>query len=318
MSSGIQRLRRRLMGVSDSEVTRFSRGDSLKWRHLRRAARTAVEGYHLVLDDHRLDRLIPRLNAVELDWRGYAYDGAAMGLTGVDCFLPGSRFADFVRGPAEDHAYMAHIGAGEALARLRRQPEPFLKRLEHPVLRWLVMDGYGFHEGFFRPDRHVIAQKVPPFLGQSARRVFDQGLGRAVWFLTGADVADISGILDVFEEHRKPDLWLGVGVACGYVGGIDESEIRELQKHSGQYRVQLAVGSAFVAKGRIRAGNLTNDTDLAARELCGRSASDVADLVESGFAAVAGSRTDFAYGELQQCLADWLAPALTTSIGRRP
>lgn len=318
MSSGIQLLRRRLMGVSDSEVTRFSRGDSLKWRHLTKAARTAVEGYHLVLDDHRLNNLIPRLNEIEPDWQGYAYDGAAMGLTGLDCFLPGSRFTDYVRGPAKDHAYMAHLGAGEALARLRRRPEPFLKRLPHPVLRWLVMDGYGFHEGFFRPDRHIIAQRVPHFLGQSARRVFDQGLGRAIWFLTGADVADIRTILNVFEERRRPDLWLGVGVACGYVGGINEAEIRELQQHSGQYRVQLAVGSAFVAKGRIRAGNLTNDTDLASRELCRRSPTDVADLVDNGFAAVAGSRSGFAYGELQQRLADWLAPALSGSIGSQP
>src|SRR5206468_265750 len=115
-----------------------------------------------------------------LELRGYAYEGAAMGLTGLDCFLPGSRFASYVRGPGAAHVYMAHIGAGEALARLRRKPEPFLARLDDPVLRWLVLDGYGFHEGFFKPGRYVEAQRVPTHLSAYGRRVFDQGVGRSV------------------------------------------------------------------------------------------------------------------------------------------
>lgn len=309
MRSIVRKLKRRMIGVSDVEATGFSRGNGAKWQHLKRAVRTAVAGYHLVLDDSRPATLVARLDEVDLAWRGYAYEGAAMGLTGLDCFVPTrDRFGEYVEGPARQHAYMAHIGAGEALARLRRRPEPFLNRLSHPVLRWLVMDGYGFHEGFFRPDRHIIAQQVPGHLSPNARRIFDQGIGRSVWFIAGADVDDISSILRVFPAHRRADLWLGVGVGCGYVGGISADEVRRLQRHSGDHCRQLAVGAAFVAKGRIQAGNLTPDTAMSAEILCRRSAHDAAVLVDDGFAAVEGARSTFAYGELQQTLAGWILP----------
>lgn len=318
MSKIFRHLKHRVMGVADDEATGFSRGDSDKWRHLETAVRTAVGGYHLVLDDSRGNTLIPRLDEVELQWRGYAYEGAAMGLTGLDCFLPTrSRFQEYVAGPGRKHAYMAHIGAGEALARLRRRPEPFLNRLPHPVLRWLVMDGYGFHEGFFRPDRHVIAQRVPGHLGSDARRVFDQGVGRAIWFVAGADINSIHAILTCFPEQRHADLWHGIGVACGYVGGVSELEINELGRLSGDHRQQLAVGAAFVAKGRAEAGNMTADTELASQILCGHSADTSARLVDEGFAAVGGTRSSFAYGELQVRLAGQLASPAAESGGVR-
>ncbi|TDT30095.1 DUF1702 family protein [Naumannella halotolerans] len=312
----LQKAKRQSMGVSDAEAVGFSRGGTPKWTHLETAVRTAVGGYHTVLDDSRIDVLVPRLEEVNRDWRGYAYEGAAMGLTGLDCFLPTkSRFLAYVEGPARHHAYMAHIGAGEALARLRRRPQNFIDKLPHPVLRWLVMDGFGFHEGFFRPDRHIIGQKIPDYLTAHARRVFDQGIGRAVWFLTGADVDDISSILNAFPAHRHSDLWLGVGVGCGYVGGISEQEIRRLQHHSGQYERQLGVGAAFVAKGRIQAGNLVTDTATAAEILCGKSAAEAAAMVDAGFAAVTHTHSPCAYADLQEVLAGWIAPT-TSSTGK--
>ena len=42
------------------------------------------------------------------------------------------------------------------LAPARRRPEErFLARLEDPILRWLALDGYGFHEGIFRRGRYI-------------------------------------------------------------------------------------------------------------------------------------------------------------------
>lgn len=210
---------------------------------------------------------------------------------------------------------MAHIGAGEALARLHQRPQPFIDKLSHPVLKWLVMDGFGFHEGFFRPDRYVIGQKVPNHLIAHARRIFDQGIGRAVWFLTGADVDDISAILNTFPAHRHSDLWVGVGVGCGYVGGIAEHEIRRLQQHSGHYLLQLGVGAAFVAKGRIQAGNLTADTATAAEVLCGWSAAEAAVMVDEGFAAVTNTHSPCAYADLQALLAGWIATTTSSAVG---
>lgn len=292
MSAVLRRLRHRVMGVPEAEITSFLGGDTEGWRHLERAVRSAVGGYHAVLDGSRLSDLVPRLDATPNDLRGYAYEGAAMGLTGLDCFIPGStRFADYLAGPAAAHAYMAHIGAGEALARLGRRPEAFLSRLADPVLRWLVMDGYGFHEGFFKPARHVVEQRVPGHLSPYATRVFDQGIGRSVWFRSGADVPLIASTLAAFAADRQADLWLGVGVACGYVGGIDRDAVVALRAAAGSHADRLGVGAAFTAKGRHRAGNLVPDGEIACDVLCGGLTSrQAAALVDRAFADVAAVR----------------------------
>jgi hypothetical protein len=304
MSSTMARVRRAVMGVSDREALAFSRGDTPAWKHLESVVGTAVGGYHLVLDDHRLAGLVPRLEAVEASLRGYAYEGAAMGLTGMDLFLPGSRFRQYVAEAAQPHLYMVHIGAGEALARLRRSPEPFLRRLDDPVVRWLVMDGYGFHEGFFKPRRHVRDQRVPVKLSPFAARVFDQGVGRSIYFAEGADAGRIARSLAAFPEHRQADLWLGVGVACGYVGGMDREQLLALRESAGEHAARIAVGVAFVSKGRIRAGNPIPDTGTACEVFCGGISTEAAaDIVDEAWLDLPDTEASPAYDALQNRLA---------------
>lgn len=313
-------LRRCLIGVPDREALAFVQGHGPKWDHVQQGVMTAVGGYHSVLDDHRLERLVPALEEVPLELRGYAYEGAAMGLVGMDLFLPGpSRFQEYAQGPARHHHYMIHIGAGEALARLRRRPEPFLRKLQDPVVRWLVMDGYGFHEAFFRPGRHVNGQRVPAGLSHFAARVFDQGVGRGIWFLSGADVDLIARRIAGFPMHRQPDLWAGVGVACGYVGGLRRDEVERLADLAGPYRPELAVGAAFVAKGRHRAGNPVPDTDLACSVLLGVDSAEAARIVDRAWLDLPDSDQSPAYDTLQRRLAAgfWDMSAEGVSTRRR-
>jgi hypothetical protein len=303
MTTVMARARKALIGVSDREATAFSQGDSANWRHLERSVLAAVGGYHSVLEGGSLDDLVRRLEQFPLDLRGYAYEGAAMGLTGMDCFIPWkSGFREFVEGPGAPHVYMVHIGAGEALARLRRKPERFLVRLEDPVLRWLVLDGYGFHEGFFSPERHVKQQRVPAHLSPFGRRVFDQGVGRSLWFACGAQVDRIAAAISAFPAERRPDMWLGIGVACGYVGGVDRLAIERLRELSGAHWPRLAVGTAFVAKGRHRAGNPIPDTDLACQVLCGITSVRAAELVDDAFAGLPSRYDEPGYELLQRSL----------------
>jgi hypothetical protein len=278
------KLARTFIGVSHQEATSFSEGSNKTWRHLEAAVLTAVEGYHATLDSSKFERLIPRLEAIEVGMRGFAYEGAAMGLTGMDCFLPWkNRLNAYLAGPGSPHIYMAHIGAGEALARLRRNPEPFIARMENRVLCWLVMDGYGFHEGFFVRPRYVERQEIPSRLSSYARHIFDQGLGRSLWFTDGADVQRISATLAKFPQTRQADLWAGVGVACTYVGGVERPAIEALQRAAGPYIPYLAMGSAVVAKGRQRAGNPVPHTDLACEILCGITSTEAAQVLDVAF-----------------------------------
>lgn len=300
MTSVLMRARRAAMGVPEKEIRAFKGGDSANWQHLEAAVRAAISGYHAVVDGGGPADIMARIKQVPKPLAGYAHDGIAMGLTGLDLVVRGkSRFRAFLQGPGDAHAYMAHIGAGEALARMRRRPEPFLARLDDPVLRWLVVDGYGFHEGFFARAKYVERQVVPKFLSPYARRVFDQGIGRSIWFSTGADVGDLSAHLAAFTPDRHADLWLGVGVACSYVGGVSRQQIEFLREASAEHLPRLATGAAFAARGRHRAGNLQPDTDLACEVLCGTDGLGASRLVEKAFAALPERMTRPGYELLQ-------------------
>jgi hypothetical protein len=296
------RLLKPLVGVSHKEATSFSEGNSKTWQHLETAVLAAIGGYHATLEDSRLEILVPRLNEVEPELRGYAYEGAAIGLTGLDCLMPWKkRLQEFLDGPGSSHTYMIHIGAGEALARLRRQPERFLSRLD-PVLRWMVMDGYGFHEGFFARHRYIEQQAPPAHLSPYACRVFDQGLGRSCWFLAGANVERMAAMVSNFPPTRQADLWIGVGVGCAYAGGVDRAAIETLRQAAGSYLPRLALGAAVVAKGRLRAGNPVPHSDLACEVLCGLSREKAAYLVDVAFQNLPTNGVVPAYEILQQRL----------------
>jgi uncharacterized protein DUF1702 len=297
------KLRRSLLGVPLKEATSFSEGNTPTWHHLEKVVLSALAGYHATLESSKFEALVPKLDTIELEFRGYAYEGAAMGLTGLDCFLPWKqRLQTYMDGPGSPHIYMVHIGAGEALARLRRKPDPFIARLKDRVLCWLVMDGYGFHEGFFARQRYVEEQVIPTHLSPYARHIFDQGLGRSIWFTTGANIERIATTIATFPQERQADLWLGIGVGCTYVGGLERAAIEALRRTAGPYRPQLAVGAAFVAKGRQRAGNLAAHTELACEVLCGLTADQAAHLTDLSFQNLPIDGTQPAFEILQQRL----------------
>lgn len=284
MAISLSKLRRSLMGVSHKKATAFSQGNTAAWKHLETVVLTALEGYHATLDGSKLEVLVPRLDMIPLELRSYAYEGAAMGLTGLDCMLPWKkRLQDYMAGPGAPHIYMVHIGAGEALALLRRNPEPFIARLEDRVICWLVMDGYGFHKGFFSRRRYVDEQEIPAHLSPYARRIFDQGLGRSMWFLTGANIEQIAAMIAAFPRSRQADLWVGIGVACTYVGGVDRATVEAVQKAAGPYEPQVAMGAAFVAKGRQLAGNPVPHTDLVCDIFWGLTADQTAHITTVAF-----------------------------------
>lgn len=279
-------LRTRLFGIAPEEATFARRGfresDLGARRRLEEVGSTFLQGYHMALEEDQPEALADRLNAVPAELRGFAFEGAAMALALLDRLAPWrrNRWPTFVRGPGAAHVYMVHVGLGWVLARLRRRVEPVLARLD-PLLGWLVIDGYGFHEGYFHWRRSVQAQAVPSRLAGYARRVFDQGLGRSLWFVEGADVPRLASTLATFPEERQPDLWSGVGLACAYAGSLEETALKALRELAGPYQPQLAQGAAFAAKARQRAGNPAAHTERACVVLCCLSASAAAALTDA-------------------------------------
>lgn len=298
---------RPLFGVS-GEDTSFSEGDHEAAERLETVIRLVTKGCHLTLQNSRFEVLVPRLNAVEAELRGFAYEGAGIGLAALDCLLPWkNRTRDFLDGPGSSYIYAVPLGAGMALARLRRKPERFLTRMD-PVLGWLIIDGYGFHEGFFARRRYVEKKEVPAHLSAYARRVFDQGLGRSIWFSQSTNVERVATTISTFPIARQADLWSGVGLACGYTGGVDRAAVETLRIMAGSYRSQLAVGAAFAANARHRVGNPSSYVKQACEVLCGLSSETASRMTDAARENLPTDSSDgLAYETWRQRLAVQLA-----------
>jgi hypothetical protein len=271
------RLRRRLLGIAPRETSLSYRGFEVPEgpvrERLEAIGRTFTEGYHAALLQTDAALLGATLDEIDAERRGWAYEGAAMGLALIDGLnpWPSHHFERFLAGPADAHAYMAHVGAGWAVARMRGRIDRARRRLD-PVLGWLAVDGYGFHEAYFRPRRVVHQQRVPASLRGYERHAFDQGVGRCLWFVHGADDGRIVSCIGDFDAERRADLFSGVGLACAYAGGVDRAAIERLRDAAGEHAAHLAQGAAFAAKARQRAGGPAEHTEIACEVLCGVSA----------------------------------------------
>jgi enediyne biosynthesis protein E3 len=247
------------------------------WPLFEPVARHLVDGFTMALDDDRFTALVPRLEACDEEFRGIAYEGAGMGLMLLDSLGPWKkRFPAFLAGPGAPYDWLLYIGAGLALPRIPLPPDRFLAGLD-PFLRWFVLDGFGFYAGFFSGERSVDRQLIPARVRGYGRRAFDHGLGRSLWFTTGAKVERIAATIGAFPLSRQADLWEGVGLACAYAACVvDRQAILHLRQTAGPYAGHLAAGAAVAATFRLQTGGSAAQTDLACEVLCGLPSAQVA------------------------------------------
>ena len=252
--------------------------DSARQR-LERAGETFLLGYHIALADQENESVAERLNEIDLEFRGFAFEGAAMALDILDQLMPWSRRIDkFLRGPGSAHVYMVHVGIGWSMARWRLGMQRRLTHLD-PLLKWLALDGIGFHEGYFHWPRYATGE-VPRFLRRRGygSRAFHQGLGRSLWFVGGADPEYISAAILHFPEPHRDDLWSGIGLASTYAGGAQSRDLHMLRSACGPHWPHLAQGAVFAAGARHRAGNICPQTEAGCQAFCGISAQRAAEL----------------------------------------
>jgi len=279
-------LRRLVFGISRQETTferrGFRGGSPVMRQRLEKVGGAFVGGYHAALEEGKPATLVSRLDESDLEFRGFAYEGAAMGLGLLDYLTPWNRWRvpAFLGGAGDAHTYMVHVGVGWVLARVPGSVEKFISRYD-PLLRWLVVDGYGFHEGFFHWRNYLAGQPLPRRVTGYARRAFDQGLGRCLWFVDGGEVDRIARTVASLPTERRADLWSGVGLAVVYAGEASDAGLISLLESAGEFQPQLRQGAAFAAKARQRAGNLTPYTEQACVALCGMSARDAARLTDA-------------------------------------
>lgn len=290
----------RLLGISPLEASVDRRGFAVERQDVRdrleTIGRAFLRGYNLALAEPNTADLAHRLDRVEIETRGFAYEGAAMGLALLGFVMPWRRrsLPNFLEQAGAPHVYMAHVGIGWALAALRLRLDPTLARLD-PLLAWLVIDGFGFYHGYFHWRRHIRRHAVPRRLHGYGRRVFDQGLGRSLWFVAGADPIAVASAIQAFPHVRWADLWSGAGLACAYAGGVGGQAISTLMAAAGAYRPHVAQGVCFAAKARSRAGNPAAHTALACDVVWGLPAETVAAISDQALDGVPRREREHAY-----------------------
>lgn len=235
------------------------------WESVRPVATTLVDAFYATLDLRDPDAVSDALDELPCELRGIGYEGAGMGLMALDTLSPrGWRLRRFILGRGAPHQCLVYLGAGMTLARVPGNPMRFVNRHD-PALRWLLLDGYGFFDGFFRWERCLTRPPALPGYGPNA---YDQGVGRSLWFLTGADVTRIRDIIAGFAVGRRPDLWSGVGLACAYAVGVHDGQtVAALRRAAGPLVAQVAVGAAVAALFREQSGQHAPFTDLACSAL---------------------------------------------------
>lgn len=240
-----------------------------------------LEGCRLALRCGSNPKLIRELNSCEDKIRGFAFEGAAMGLGLSDFFIHWRRTRlEDLEQLGDSHIYMLHVGLGWTVAFCRIPVERAL-RFADPLFGWLIVDGCGFYYGFFHGKRCLDRQAVPRrFLLGYASRAFDQGLGRSLWFAHQADIERIHRAISSFAVHRQSDLWSGIGLACTYAGGVNRASLERLLEVGRKFRLELAQGAAFAAQARRRAATPAEHTEIACEVLCGMSSEHAAMITE--------------------------------------
>ncbi len=281
MGNTLRVLRRRILTPDVSEtkldVRGFHKKNPAAQELLETVGKTFLDGYAVAVESRDAAEVEERLDQITPQFRGFAYEGAGMGLAMLDGLPFGGRrhTADMLAGPGDPHIYMIYVGVGWAMARLPKfrwpDPESF-----DPLLRWLVLDGYGFHQAYFRTRQYIDEQYRDPAFpwpggatGSYANQAIDQGIGRALWFIAGTDPIRVTAMIERFAEPRRGDLYAGVGLAATYAGGAPLEELRALRDLAGEHGSMLAQGSAFAAEARVRAGLTIPHTGLAVATLCG-------------------------------------------------
>jgi hypothetical protein len=285
MPTNLGSLRRRVLTPQLREVTFAKRGfpatSSAATQRLEAIPQAVICGFEWGIDARDQWEVERRLDLIEAEQRGFAYEGVTMAFTVLDAMGRGHRTRDLLTGPGSRHIFLAYIGMGFAMARL---PKPLWKKVVpdlspdpyYPTMSWLAVDGFGFDRAYFETRRWVDEQKVPaPYRWEGSPdyflRAVDQGIGRALWFIHGGQAADVAAAAGRFATHRQPDLWSGIGLAATFAGGCDSEGLAALRRAAGDDWSQLALGAVFAAKARAYSGMVPDHAQAACSALAGIS-----------------------------------------------
>jgi hypothetical protein len=251
----------------DVERLGFPPGDPQARARLADVVQSFATGFNTSLgaDPASLD-----FQALPHDLRGFAFEGAAMGVALADLgtFSGGRRVRALAEGPGARYIHLIHVGVGWAYARTHVHPWTGI-RFGRPLLRWLVWDGWGFHQAFFKSRRVLVRHWVERPARGNMRTIRDQGVGRALWFYAGGDPVEVAETIGAFPAARRSDVWAGIGLAAAYTGALTPERLGELLDRAAGFEEHIAQGAAFAAKAHVESQEVPERSTAAIETLTG-------------------------------------------------
>lgn len=171
-------------------------------------ARAWHEGRH-----EQLDELEP-----------FAWEGA-----GLAAALVGDPESPLIARPERATLIFVGIGWARSLAGSAIEPPTDDWQSRFGSSTWMVLDGQGFAAELFRRRRAGICD-----LGTAIADPYDQGRGRALYFIHGGRPRAIARAIAALERTRAHALWRGVGIASRFTDGLDDTTRAELRDVGGE------------------------------------------------------------------------------------
>jgi hypothetical protein len=240
--------------------------------------KTFLRGYNLILSARSLTAFEQAMVQEPALLRGFFIEGGAMGSALVDS-LPLrrpmlGRFRDRFE---ERYPLLVHAGTGLAMSKLSWREKPIVGAL-NPFYRWLAYDGMGYHNVYFQQEKTLNSPKR--ILAGYASRAYDQGVGRGIWFVSGADIGKAAALADGMAAERRADIWAGIGLASCYAGPADENIFLDGYRLAGKHGEWFAQGIAFACSARMSDQSMPETIREAIRTLWGMEPEALAALVE--------------------------------------
>jgi enediyne biosynthesis protein E3 len=246
---------------------------------LRDVANTFLDGFMVAMEapGQSVQKEISTLPKTE---RGVCYEGAAAGKTVRDLTANNDLYeASALLREEESYSFLLYLGIGEAMAQLKLPPQ-----LCNAVAkeRWSgqIIEGYGFFDGYFNWYDALVHQKYPQGLEPGLKAAYDQGIGRAIYFVTNCDPVQMRDMIACYAPERRSEIWSGAGIPVAYVGGLSERELKKFLNFAGPYRAELMQGVLLGASARARQNVIPDHTELACNVMCGDSTLDAVNYTD--------------------------------------
>lgn len=241
-----------LMSAIWKERTVYEQSDPTQHR-LSEIGSRVLQGYHIASQHYpTYRRIVEQVSLIRPEFQGFVYEGVGMALAekGFRLKVGLSPVETFATEFARQFHNWIYVGVGLMFSQAKINPRPLLLTLSQER-RWLVIDGYAYHQGVFHWKQLLNEQTQPEAINPEDAFVFDQGLGRSLWFVDAGKVSELQQTVERFRESRRRDLWSGLGYACAYTGGTSELTLRSLVIAANTYQPQLLAGAMFANKARV-------------------------------------------------------------------